>query len=247
MPETVLKLVLEYDGAAYHGWQVQPGLRTVQADLERALSVILRTPVAVVGQGRTDRGVHAEAQTAHVVLPAGYPDLDDLRRRLNGLLGGTCAVRALTWAPPGFHARYSAGARRYRYQITRTPSPLRRTTHWHVHGPLDLTLIREMLPLCLGEHDFGHFCSHRSGSDHTRCTVTAFTLEEQGTELTFRIAANRFLHHMVRRLVGEMVQLGRGVHSPVFFRERLDAPGPAAKGLTAPPQGLFLEDVIYPE
>ncbi len=247
VPDVTLKIELEYDGSAYHGWQIQPEGPTVQAELEQAFTVLLRTPIVVVGQGRTDAGVHAEAQVAHVVLPTDWPDLDDLQRRLNGLLGRTCAVTALSRVPDGFHARYDALERRYRYQIVRVPSPLRRTTHWYVHGPLDLKIVRQAVTLCRGEHDFGAFCTHSREMDHTRCTVTSFILEETETELTLRVAANRFLHNMVRRLVGEMIGLARGKRALEFFQERLENPVSAENGLTAPPHGLFLEAVIYPE
>ena len=246
MANPPVKITLEYDGSAYHGWQRQPNRRTVQGELEEALFLICREPISVVGQGRTDRGVHAEGQVAHAFIAAEDVDLPDLMKRLNGLLGSTCQVRELVLEEEGFHARYSAISRHYRYQITRESSPLRRRTHWYVKDRLDIEKIGEACTLCYGEHDFGVFCSHSKDQPHTRCTVTAFTLDEKGAIVTFRIAANRFLHNMVRRLIGEMVLIGRGRHSVELFRSRLDSPGPAEAGLTAPPHGLFLERVVYP-
>ncbi|MFC1628111.1 tRNA pseudouridine(38-40) synthase TruA [Gemmatimonadota bacterium] len=247
LEEQPVKITLEYDGAAYCGWQRQPVVRTVQGDLEQALATVLRTPVTVLGQGRTDSGVHAESQVAHLFLPDPSIDLDDLRKHLNGIMSPTCTVRQMVLAPSGFHARFSATGRRYRYQIIREFSPLRRTTHWFVEGDLDLDVVERGMEACLGEHDFGMFCSHSQDLEHTRCTVLSFSMDRDGTCLTFRIAANRFLHNMVRRLAGEMVVLGRGKRSFDHFMMRLDEPGPADAGLTAPPHALFLEQVIYPD
>jgi tRNA pseudouridine38-40 synthase len=244
--ERQLKITLEYDGAGFHGWQIQPGQLTVQGALEKALTTVLRRPVSVMGQGRTDSGVHAAGQVAHALLDSDETDLVDLRRRLNGLLGPSCAVRELSWAPDGFHARYSAIERQYRYQITREPAPLLRNTHWLVEGALDLESMRAAMPLFTGEHDFGCYCSHSREMVHTRCVVSAFTLGEYGTILTFRIAADRFLHNMIRRIVGELVQLARGKIDQGTIEERIGSPGPADSGLTAPPHGLILEQVVYP-
>ena len=246
MDEQPVKITLEYDGAAYCGWQRQPEVRTVQGDLEQALATVLRKTVAVYGQGRTDSGVHAESQVAHVILSDPSIDLEGLRKHLNGIMSPTCTVREMLLAPPGFHARFSAIGRRYRYQIIREYSPLRRLTHWFVVGDLDLEVMERGMQACQGEHDFGMFCSHSQDLEHTRCTVSGFEMDSDMACLTFRIAANRFLHNMVRRLVGEMVVLGRGKRTLDDFMARLDEPGPADAGLTAPPHALFLEQVIYP-
>jgi len=245
--EPSLKFIIEYDGSVYHGWQRQPGLRTVQGDLEAAFETLLRAPVAVHGQGRTDSGVHAEGQVAHVILPGLEMSLEKLVKHLNGIIGPTCTIRKIEIAPPGFHARFSAVERRYRYQIIREYSPLRRTTHWFVEGQLDLPVIERAMEACLGEHDFGMFCSPRRDSRHTRCTVSHFSGEAEGAYLVLRIAADRFLHNMVRRLAGEMVALGQGQHSIGNFLERLDRPGPGEGGRTAPPHALYLEEVRYPD
>ncbi len=246
MDAGVVGLKLEYDGSAFHGWQRQPGLRTVQEELERALGTVLHQPVPVVGQGRTDAGVHAEGQTAHARLPEGA-DLGQLQRRLNGLLAPDCAVVTLRSVPETFHARYSAIERIYRYGIVRRPSPLQESTHWRVEGELDLARIEGILPAFLGEHDFGWFCSHSRPMAHTRCTVRVFTLAQGGPVLTFRVSANRFLHNMVRRLVGDLIEVARGRWSGAEVVDRLGGPGPATRGRTAPPHGLVLEQVVYPD
>ena len=242
-----LKITLEYDGAAYHGWQVQPEKRTVQGELEKAFSLILGGEIPVTGQGRTDAGVHAEGQIAHAVLDSVDVDLEKLRKSLNGLLKPDCTVKELVMVPEGFHARYDAIARHYRYQITLEQSPLLRRTHWFVKWKLDVDLIRPAIEMCHGEHDFGAFCSHSREYAHTRSVVETFTLDEDGTIIIFRIIANRFLHNMVRRLIGEMIMLGRGFHGIERFSSTLDTPGPATGGLTAPAHALFLEKVVYSE
>ena len=246
MSRTRVRLLLEYDGSAYHGWQQQPDVDTVQGAVEEALRTVLRDEVRVVGQGRTDAGVHAEGQTAHADLPGEEHDLDALRRRLNGLLRPSCALLALEEVPPDFHARFHASERRYRYQIVLRPSPLRYRSHWEVRGPLDEMAMTPVMDAVLGEHDFGAFCAHSQEWTHTRCVVRAFTLEGDGAERTFRIAADRFLHSMVRRLVGDLVAVGTGRRSAEQVLERLDTPGPARDGLTAPAHGLVLERVTYP-
>lgn len=239
-------LELEYDGSDYHGWQRQREEPTVQGELERALETVLRERVGVTGQGRTDAGVHAEAQTAHADLPEDT-DLEGLRRRLDGLLGPSCTVRRIIPVASGFHARFGALSRTYRYQIVRRPSPLRRRTHWLVAGPLDLERVGAALPLLLGEHDFGWYGRHSREMDHTRCDVRQFVLDGSEDLLTFRITANRFLHNMVRRLVGELVELARGRWELDDLAARIDHPGPAEAGLTAPAHGLVLERVEYPD
>jgi len=247
LDEHPVKITLEYDGEAYCGWQRQTEVRTVQGDLEQALATVLRTAVTVYGQGRTDSGVHAEAQVAHIFLADPGIDLKKLRRHLNGILGPTCTVREMVIAQPGFHARFSAIGRRYRYQIIREYSPLRRATHWFVDGDLNLDVMERGMEACPGEHDFGMFCSHSQDLEHMRCTVSTFSMDREPAFLTFRIAANRFLHNMVRRLVGEMVLLGQGKRTYDDFIARLDKPGPGDAGLTTPPHALFLEEVIYPD
>ncbi|MFO7767446.1 MAG: tRNA pseudouridine(38-40) synthase TruA [bacterium] len=247
MSRTRVRLLMEYDGAAYSGWQRQPDAHTVQGAVEEALATILREPVTVFGQGRTDAGVHAEGQAAHADLPGEGHVLERLKRRLNRILRPSCALLRLDRAPPDFHARFHAAERRYRYQVVLRPSPLRHRTYWEVRGPLDEVAIRSLMGAVLGEHEFGAFCSHSQERAHTRCVVRAFTLEGDGAERTFRIAADRFLHNMVRRLVGDLVAVGRGRRPADQVLERLDSPGPARDGLTAPAHGLILEEVVYPD
>lgn len=246
MSRTRVRLLLEYDGTAYHGWQRQPDVSSVQGTLEDAFSTVLRDRVRVVGQGRTDAGVHAEGQTAHVDLPGEGHDLHALMRRLNGMLRPSCALLELEQAAPDFHARFHAVERRYRYQLVLRPSPLRSRTHWEVRGPLDEAAMRLLMEEVVGEHDFGAFCSHSQERAHTRCVVRHFRLEGDGVERTFRIAADRFLHNMIRRLAGDLVAVGRGRRSARQVLELLDRPGPSREGRTAPAHGLVLEEVLYP-
>jgi tRNA pseudouridine38-40 synthase len=181
-----------------------------------------------------------------VVLPPDTLELVKLQKHLNGILGPTCFVRELVPVPDGFHARFSAVERCYRYQLIRRFSPLRRATHWFVESDLDLEVIDRATTASRGEHDFGMFCAHSRQMAHTRCTVSAFSTDLDPPYLVFRIAADRFLHHMVRRLVGEMVLLGQGRRTLQEYLARLDQPGPGEAGLTAPPHALFLEEVRYP-
>jgi tRNA pseudouridine38-40 synthase len=255
-----LRLDLSYDGTGFHGWAVQPGLRTVQGELEAALARILRVPaVPVTCAGRTDTGVHARGQVVHLdvgeeplVAAAGRsaaPPVEALVRRLNGVLGADVRVRAGTEAPPGFDARFSASWRRYAYRIADTPSTLDPLMRNHVlwwRRPLDERLMNDAAPALLGEHDFAAYCRPRPGATTVRELLELRWQRSPGGILEATVRADAFCHSMVRALVGCLVTVGEGRRPPSWPAEVLTAGKRDPAVQVMPAHGLTLEEVAYP-
>jgi tRNA pseudouridine38-40 synthase len=239
-----IKLVIEYDGTRYAGWQRQENAITVQEEIEKSLSRILQETVSVQGAGRTDAGVHARAQVASFTTSSPVDNFT-LQGGLNGTLPEDIVVQGAEDMPPDFHARFSAKSRTYSYTITVAPSALLRNYSWHVKYKLDYTLLGRTTACLLGTHSFRSFCKMQSDVDHYRCTVNEAHWSVDGRCLRFRISANRFLHGMVRALVGTMVDVARGYLSLEEY-ERLCREGVRTDaGPAAPARGLILEEVRY--
>jgi tRNA pseudouridine38-40 synthase len=242
------RLTLEYDGRAFEGWQVQAGgRRTVQGVLEEAVGRVAGERVRVVGAGRTDAGVHAEGQVASFELRA-EREPERLALALNGVLPPDLAVLGAERAPEGFHARYDARAKLYRYEIWngRSRSPLRRDrSHWVV-SPLDLEAMRRAASDLAGRHDFRSFQASGSSVRSTVRTLCRLDLEGQaGAGLRIVACADGFLRHMVRVLAGTLVEVGRGRRDPAGMPALLAARDRAQAGPTAPARALTLVRVDY--
>ncbi|HXG38279.1 MAG TPA: tRNA pseudouridine(38-40) synthase TruA [Bacteroidota bacterium] len=239
-----IKLTLEYDGTDFVGWQVQPNGRSVQEELEKALRQILQEECKTNAAGRTDSGVHARGQVANFVTSSAVA-LQPLVKSLNGVLPEDVVVLNAEEVDEQFHARYSAKSRRYRYVISRTPTALLRKYSWPLGYQLDVALMQRCADTIRGEHDFQSFCKAEAEVNHYRCIVHSAEWRETGSMLEFNITANRFLHGMVRALVGTMVDVGRGYTSFEEFNRILEARKRNVAGMAAPSKGLFLEEVMY--
>jgi tRNA pseudouridine38-40 synthase len=239
-----IKLVIEYDGTNYVGWQTQQNGRSVQEEITKVLDQVLQEPISLIGAGRTDSGVHARGQVAGFRVKSTL-GLGSIHSALNGILPDDIYVRSVEEAPPGFHARYDARERLYRYFIVLTPSAIGRMYHWYVKYDLNVQAMNAIARQILGDLDFESFCKYEAEVNHYRCTVTRSEWVQKGDELVFEIRANRFLHGMVRALVGTMVDVGRGYTPVEEFAGIMEARDRRKAGMAAPPHGLFLEEVTY--
>lgn len=240
-----LKLLIEYDGTGFVGWQSQQNGRSVQDVITAAIAQILRESVDLIGAGRTDAGVHARGQVANFHTRSTM-ESGRIQRALNAVLPDDVVVLDATDVPEDFHARYSALGRRYRYAISLRPTALGRRYQWYVKHDLNLDAMATVASTMIGEHDFSSFCKANSGVEHHVCTVATSTWECEGSSLVYAVQANRFLHGMVRALVGTMVDVGRGYRTVDDFNHIFAARDRSLCGMAAPAHGLCLEEVIYP-
>jgi len=239
------RFAVEYFGAPFAGWQLQTNGPTVQGELERALETVLRQAVRITGAGRTDAGVHAVGQVAHFDFD-GELEPGRLERSLCALTQPHIQVRRLESCPSDFHARYSALSRRYLYRIARRPVALMRELSWHPGFPMDLELFRAELLKIIGKHDFVNFSLPRDDGKPTLCTLVRAEVESEGSFLHVRVEADRFLHRMVRSLVGACFEVARGMHAPGLVEAIFEGRFQGSR-IWAPPQGLCLEKVTYPD
>lgn len=242
-------MTVAYDGTAFHGWQVQPGLVTIQSELQRAFFAITKTPILVQGSGRTDAGVHALAQVAAFTTTSRIP-LANLARAMNHLLPGAIRVTSVEEAPLDFHARWHAKTKLYEYRIFRDEicSPFERPYVHHFPYPLDDARVIDAAPVFEGEHDFSAFAAkdERYGPDYSQVrTVFSSAVTREGPRLIYRVRGSGFLKHMVRNLVGTLIEVGRGNTRKEDVQALLRGAARSASGPTAPASGLFLVEVTY--
>lgn len=244
-----LRLTVEYEGTRFSGWQLQPDGPTVQGELERALATVLRAPVRVRGAGRTDAGVHAAGQVATAPLSSPPPDLGRLRRSLNALLPDDVAVRELALVDDAFDPRHHARSRVYEYRILNAlaPSPFWRRWAWHIAPPMDVGAMDAAARWLVGEHDFAAFRG-ADAREKPRTTVRRVLDSRMRPEpplLVYRVEATAFLKHMVRNIVGTLVEIGAGQRPPDAMGSVLAGCDRTRAGATAPPHGLTLVEVRY--
>ncbi|MGE0159095.1 MAG: tRNA pseudouridine(38-40) synthase TruA [Gemmatimonadales bacterium] len=244
-----LLLTVHYDGGGFHGWQLQPDRRTVQGVLEEVLSKLGDRPCTVLGSGRTDTGVHATGQVASVDLPESWTP-EKLHRALDALLPDDVWVESVQRARADFHPRFDAVARTYVYHIGTSPSaasPFHRRWCWPLREPLDRDLLVRAAAPIPGTHSFEAFAKTGQPERGDECTVSAAAWSEWQLGPRFTITADRFLHHMVRYLVGTMVDVARGRRPPGDVGALLERGTRLLTSPPAPPEGLFLSHVAYPE
>lgn len=250
MAERTVQLVLHYDGSGFSGWQRQPEQRTVQGVVEQALQRLCGQETAALGSGRTDAGVHARGQAVGVRVPAKWTP-DALRRALNAVLPEDVWVAAAYDMRPEFHARYSATARRYSYFVgtdDAARSPFRRRTELPFEHRLDAAVLETAARMLVGSHSFRAFAVKGTAPerDDHRCDVTTARWSARAGGLVFEIEANRFLHHMVRFLVGTMLDVASGRRPVSDMAGLLGAADNTEVSPPVPPHALFLERVQYP-
>ena len=243
-----LKIKLAYDGTNFSGWAKQPERRTVQEEFEKAFATIVRYQCDSIVAGRTDAGVHATAQVIHIDVPEST-DLSDLAYRLNRLLDTDIRVLEIDVAPEGFHARFSALRRHYKYQIVdanKAINPLDRYDRASWYRPLDVDRMNEASSLLLGEHDFAAFCKFREGATTIR-TLETFRWERKADGLLVaHVVADAFCYSMVRNLVGSAVCVAEGRFEPSWIAEMLANRQRISDSMVFPPEGLTLVQVDYP-
>ena len=241
------KLILEYDGSQYHGWQRQQGVLSVQEVLESRLAIMLGGPIGVRASGRTDAGVHAAGQVVNFNSRTGLGP-EEIQRGLNGLLPPDVVVLHAEEVPHSFHARFSATSKTYAYRILNRaiPSALERRYAWHIRHPIEQEPVLQCLETIKGAHDFSSFMAAGSSVKSTERSIYRAELrspEEQ--RLVFIFEANGFLRYMVRNLVGTLVDVGRGKLTPDGFSDILAGKDRRMAGMTAPAHGLCLVAVHY--
>lgn len=243
------RLDLAYEGTDFRGFARQPEVRTVQGDLEKALSVALRENVPTTCAGRTDAGVHARRQVVSMTVSRRIDDEAAVVRSLNRLLTSDVAVHRLSPTEEGWSARFAANWRAYRYYVRTDPlsDPLRRRLVWHLGVPLDIEAMNEAAAVLVGTHDFASFCRAAEGRSTVREVREAHWRVEEPGSVTFGVLASSFCQQMVRSVVGWCVEVGKGRREASETPGVLEARSRQAAGPVAPPQGLILWDVIYGE
>ena len=239
-----IKLIIEYDGTDFVGWQRQPNGRSVQQVLEESIEQITQKKISIVGAGRTDSGVHARGQVANFFTDSIFTK-NDFFRALNGVLPEDVVIHSVEEAGESFSARFSATEREYRYFISKKPTAIDRKYTWHLSYELNVDAMNAVCSKILGVHDFQSFCKSEADVDHYLCEINESHWKQDGNNLVLTIRANRFLHGMVRALAGTMVNVGRGYTSLEEFNEIFQAKDRTRAGQSAPPHGLFLERVVY--
>lgn len=240
-----VKLLLEYDGTNYSGWQKQQNGITVQGELEKSLKIIVGQDLTVTGAGRTDKGVHAKGQVANFKTSADIP-ADKIKSGLNGTLPRDIRVLASEDVDDKFDSRRSAIERHYGYKIIRRVTALERHFAHRLEIELNVDEMNSAAKFIMTQKDFNSFCKATSGNENGNCNVLKSEWNEYDDFLYYTIRADRFLHHMVRSLVGTMIEIGNGNIGIEDFKLIFEKSDRRAAGPTAPAHGLYLEKVIYP-
>jgi tRNA pseudouridine38-40 synthase len=239
-----IKLTLEYDGTDFCGWQWQPRGRTAQGTLQNAVKELLQESPTLIAAGRTDAGVHALGQVVNFKTENTL-DVKSIQLGLNSYLPHDMVVWEVEEVAEKFHARFDAVKRKYRYVISKRPKAIGRQYSWYCKYDLDLEKVRRASECLIGQHVFFAFSKANKEESHYLCNVESVNWSESEDEIILEICANRFLHNMVRIIVGTMVDVGRGKLAPQAVEKILETQERDRAGFTAPPQGLFMEKIFY--
>jgi len=237
-------LYIEYDGTAYAGWQIQPDNKTIQGEIEKALAILFRKEIKIIGAGRTDAGVHALNQVAHFSCPDSIKQ-KQIQKRLNSLIPDDIVIKNIEKAADGFHARFNAKIRTYEYVISRKKSAIKRLYTWYVHYNLDIDRMLNTIPVFLGEKNFKSLSKRYPEEINYQCHITSMNLTYNEEEIIITISANRFLHSMVRIIVGILVETGKGTFTPEDVKRIIEEKNFKYNKYMAPAKGLFLKSIIY--
>lgn len=237
-------LELAYDGTNYHGWQVQPNAKTVQAEVNKALSTILREKITTLGSGRTDTGVHAEQQFVH--FDTDQPIANKLIQQLNGISPNDLAFYTIKEVHADFNVRFDALTRAYCYRIENSKNPFLLNQYYRYHKSVDLEAMNKAAAILLEYTDFECFSKVHTEVKTFLCTISKAEWKQQGHKLEFYIKANRFLRGMVRAIVGTLLEVGLGTLTTQQFREIIESKNRKNAGRAVPAEGLFLVEVNYP-
>jgi tRNA pseudouridine38-40 synthase len=239
---------MAYNGKGFNGWQIQPNGVTVQEEIQKALALVLRFEVSVIGCGRTDTGVHASEFYAHFDLEHEIPlALDQLKYKLNHILPRSMAIYDLFYVDSEMHARFSALSRTYRYQICRTKNPFFMDSAYHYYLPLNIAVMNKAAEILFEYIDFTCFSKSNTQVKTNNCIITHAAWTIEGPLLVFTITADRFLRNMVRAIVGTLLDVGLGKLSLDGFRTVIENKSRSKAGFSVPAQGLFLCNVVYPD
>lgn len=238
-------ITFSYDGTAYHGWQIQPHCLSVQEELQKAMSTLLRKPMEVIGAGRTDTGVHARKMVAHFDYDEEV-DCPQLVYKLNKLLPRDIAVQQVEPVAEDMHARFSAKSRTYHYYVHMGKNPFLRSYSWQVYGNIDFELMNQAASVLMEYKDFTSFSKVNTDTKTNDCTITEAHWDRVGEDQwCFTITANRFLRNMVRAIVGTLMEVGRGRMTIEQLRRVIDAKDRCCAGDSVPGNALFLVQVMY--
>lgn len=238
-------IYLAYNGANYCGWQIQPNGISIQETIEKALSTLLRTPISIIGAGRTDAGVHARMMAAHFDCEENILDLSILTNKLNGILPKDITIYTIREVNEDAHARFDAKSRLYKYYITTEKDPFLHHLKHKVYGSLDLEKMNACAKVLFEYEDFTSFSKLHTDVKTNNCTIMQAYWEKRGNDYIFTIQANRFLRNMVRSIVGTLLEAGRGKIDVEDMRHIIEAKDRCRAGTSAPAHALFLEEVEY--
>jgi len=238
---------LAYKGSNYHGWQTQSNANTIQQELNQAITTLSNSPVLTTGCGRTDTGVHAKQFFAHFDTLEKIEDGQQFLFKLNGVLPNDISVFKIFSVPENANVRFDATSRTYVYRIAREKDPFNSNSSYYLFGKLDIEAMRKAALLLKSYSDFSSFCKAGTPHQNHDCTVTHAQWEKSNKQLIFTITANRFLRGMVRAIVGTSIELGRGQITLDQFKKIIEGKNRDDAGYAAPPQGLYLTNISYPE